>query len=122
MERPEGLEVIIFKEPNKNEQVWVAQCLQYDIAASATKIEDALFEFERMFVGQIAADIDSGLEPLENVPPAPQEFRALFNRAKLEVSSVPREFRFSLIPNGRPNLPPWMFQSDKRRARWLEAA
>jgi len=60
--------VLLTQEGN----AWVAQCLQYDVTAQGSSIASAKENFERMFVGQIIADISVGRDPLEAIPQAPR--------------------------------------------------
>ncbi len=55
----------------KEASAWVAQGLEYDIAAQGKTIRDAMRAFRRTLVGQIILDIKLGRRPLSNVPKAP---------------------------------------------------
>lgn len=48
-----------------DEDRWVAQCLEYDIAAQGHSIDEARESFERIFFGQIKLDLARGRLPLE---------------------------------------------------------
>ena len=56
--------IVLFQENNK----WVVQCINYDIAAQGDTIEKAVNAFEKTFIGQIILDIENGKEPLEDTP------------------------------------------------------
>lgn len=62
--------VLLFKDGNK----WVAQGLEYDIAASGDSITTASEAFEKAFAGQIAVDVHHGDEPLAGFSPAPGKY------------------------------------------------
>lgn len=62
--------------------IWVTQGLEYDIATQGTSIPLALDSFERVFVGQIALDIGNGLKPLQNTERAPKEVFEKFESTK----------------------------------------
>ena len=100
METPGELKVIVYQEKTKQYDIWVAQCLDYDIAAHGEKPDAALYEFERLFMGHLAAARDAQIEPLKNVPKAPDFFWSLWNKAELDICPVDgnrsREFRFEL--------------------------
>ena len=62
-------------------KTWVAQCIEYDIAAQGHTFEEVQKNFERTFVGHILLDLSRGKEPLEDIPPAPDFYRERFERA-----------------------------------------
>jgi hypothetical protein len=49
---------------DKQGDQWVAQCVEYDLAAQASSFDDVLYEFERTLNVQIAMDLHQGHEPL----------------------------------------------------------
>jgi hypothetical protein len=61
---------------------WAAQCLEYDIAAQGHSLAEANSALERAFVGQIVIDLVNGKVPLEDVPPAPEEYWQDFKTAE----------------------------------------
>ena len=63
--------MVIFKDGNW----WIAQCLNYDIAALAGTLEDVLYEIQRMLVGRIIMAEKLGIDPFEGIPPAPKWYR-----------------------------------------------
>jgi hypothetical protein len=76
---------------------WVAQCLQYDLAAQAKSLRDLLYELERTLVGHVVVSEEKGLEPFEHLPAAPQMYRDMFAEAiELKHQEIP--FR---VPRGR---------------------
>jgi hypothetical protein len=70
--------VLLLREDN----AWVAQCLDFDISAHGRSIHDAKSAFGRVFIGQILLDIQHGRKPLQDVPKAPARYRTLFNHAE----------------------------------------
>ena len=66
----------------KEETVWVAQCLEYDIAAQGPTISAAKDAFVRAFAGQIAVALHCGEEPLATFGKAPQYYWDLFSEAE----------------------------------------
>ena len=50
---------------------WVAQGIEYDIAAQGRTIQEAKKAFEKTIIGQIILDVKDGLEPLTGVEKAP---------------------------------------------------
>lgn len=75
------LQVVLFRERAGAEDVWVAQCLEYDIAAQGKDLDEAKSAFERTFAGEVLLALESGEVPLASVPPAPRRFREMFARA-----------------------------------------
>jgi hypothetical protein len=73
---------------------WVAQCVEFDIAAQAKTVEDVIYEFERTLQVQMAMDRELGREPLSDVPPAPDHFRTMARGAfKIDPELSPPRFR-----------------------------
>jgi hypothetical protein len=65
---------------------WVAQCLDFDIAAQGQSIKEAQESFERVFFGQIALDLEHGRSPLAGIERAPDEYWDLFKAARFTHS------------------------------------
>ena len=61
---------------------WAAQCLEYDISAQGKTIQEAKAAMEKAFVSQIMVDVTNGNAPLADVPQAPPEYWALFEKAE----------------------------------------
>jgi hypothetical protein len=61
---------------------WVAQCLEYDIAAQGETIADAKAALERTFVSQVAIDFAFGIPALSQVAAAPREYWRLFEKSE----------------------------------------
>lgn len=64
------------------EGMWVAQCLNYDIAAQGKTLEAAKEAFARTFAGQVCVDLHHNVEPLSAFPPAPAEYWNQFKGAE----------------------------------------
>lgn len=81
MDKSIKLSVLLLKENN----TWVAQCLEHDIAAQAKTIKDVKTAFEKTVTGQCFLDLQRGSDPLASIGPAPGFYRPLFDSAeKLE--------------------------------------
>lgn len=65
-----SVSVALFREG----EVWVAQGLEYDIAAHGESLKAAKDAFVKTFAGQIAVDIYHGDDPLAGFSPAPLEY------------------------------------------------
>lgn len=74
-----SVSVLILREENR----WVAQCLEYDIAAQADTIPGVKQAFSKAFVSQVAVNIRHGKKPLQDVPKAPQFYWQQFKNAEL---------------------------------------
>ncbi len=72
---------------------WVAQCLQYDIGAQAGNLPDLLYELQRSIVGHIVMALENGLEPLECLSPAPDEYWGKWSKARITVQAEEIPFR-----------------------------
>jgi hypothetical protein len=71
------LRVVFLFEREAN--AWIAQCLEYDIAAQGKSLHDVEQAFERTVVGQIMLDIRKGRDPFEGIRPAPRFYWHKFN-------------------------------------------
>ena len=60
---------------------WIAQCIDYDIAAQGTSITKAVEAFQWTFYSHLLLDQRKGRKPLTTVPAAPIQFRRLFDSA-----------------------------------------
>jgi len=72
------LSVLVFRDDG----IWIAQVLEYDIAAQAHTLKDVKYELEKLLVGHIAASLENGLVPFVNTPAAPPELWDMFNNAE----------------------------------------
>lgn len=65
---------------------YVAQCLEYDIAAQGKTMPEVKRAIELTLIGQITLDIHSGKRPFEGIPKAPAMYWEIFDKAlKIEV-------------------------------------
>jgi hypothetical protein len=84
----DNIRVLIFKENGW----WVAQCLEYSIAAQTKNIEDIKYEFERMFLGTILMAQELKIDSFKDNSPAPDKYHKLFNDKdnpyKIEIQSI----------------------------------
>lgn len=89
---------------------WVAQCLEYDIAAQGKTFSDVKRAFERTFIGQVMLDIKSGKEPLCGIPKAPDIYWERFARSE----RLKDEERFRLPDNMPPGFMVDALAKDRR--------
>lgn len=64
------LNVLVYKEEN----AWLAQCLEYDIAAQDESPEKVIEAFKWVFWSHIAFDRERKRELLSTIPKAPERF------------------------------------------------
>lgn len=89
------LSVLLVREGD----TWVAQCLQYDIAAQGKTIADAKAAFAHTFAGQVCVDLHHSVKPMSGFQPAPKEYwdrflsgERLVDRQPIYIPSVPPAF------------------------------
>lgn len=64
------ISILLLQEDNG----WVAQCLEKDIAAQGNSINEALASFKNTFIGQLILDYEDNKTPLEDLQEAPKEY------------------------------------------------
>ena len=72
------LSVLLLREAD----MWVAQCLEYDIAAQGMSIPEVKEAFARTLCGQIMIDLHHNVEPLAAFHEAPAEYWQKFKSAE----------------------------------------
>ena len=83
-----SMRVVVFQEGD-----WVcAQCLEHDLAAQATTLDDCLYELERLIVGHVAISLENGPDPLHDLKPAPRRFCEWFERSKTALTATRFQF------------------------------
>lgn len=92
---PKKLQVrtVIFREGDW----WVAQCLDYDLAAQAKTLKDLAYEIQRVLVGHMVICKQEGITPFEHLPKAPEKYWELFSEG-LELSP-PKNLDFQILAN-----------------------
>lgn len=71
----------------KEDQVWIAQCLQYDITAQGNTIKKAISEFHKVLAFEIAYSIQLQKPALDGIPSAPQYYWKLYEEAGVPIVS-----------------------------------
>jgi hypothetical protein len=98
-------DLAIMRESNGEREVWVGQCLQYDIAAQADSIPHLLKRFRRILIGTMILALKNNERPFANLKPAPDRYWTNFQ------NGVPLAIQFAVavpgdkIPKGI-DLPP----------------
>jgi hypothetical protein len=102
------LHVLLLQESAGEHDVWVAQCLEYDVTAQGDTIHEAQKDFERTILGEIALALERGKRPLADIAPAPARYQALWERAHQLARSmvVTPPSDLSAIARNAPHLVP----------------
>src|SRR5262245_49865832 len=82
------LSVLFFQEDDQ----WIAQALEHDLAAHGATLADAKVAFERTLAGYFELAKQHHQEPLATLKPAPAEFWEAWKRVvrrNVEVEQVP---------------------------------
>ena len=58
----------------KDENAWVAQCVEHDIAAFARTLKDLPRAIDRAIAANVCVNHDLGREGLDGIPEAPKRF------------------------------------------------
>lgn len=89
------LDVLVRRENNGLKELWVAQCLQYDIVTQAETLEGLRDRFSKVVTGTLILSLIHEDEPFAGLKPAPAEVWKQYEHAwGMEVSmpiSVPRD-------------------------------
>lgn len=80
------LNVVIFEDGD----LWVAQGIEFDIAARADKPSNLPRAFERALVANLATAHTLGHVALTGIPAAPQRYRELFEQAHFDLKGRDR--------------------------------
>lgn len=73
------LRIVCWIESVEDQDWWVAQCLEVDIAVQAKTLPLLMDEFARVIDCRFAIAKKLGLGAFEGVPPAPEEFFEIWN-------------------------------------------
>lgn len=63
----------------KEDEAYVVQGLDYDIAAQGATVEEAKDSFLRTLISQIVIDLEFGSSPLAGIPKAPEEYFNIYS-------------------------------------------
>lgn len=99
MQRTWQLKVLFFKENG----LWIAQCLDFDIAAQGSSMDLAVLRFIRTFMVQVELDLACKREPLTYVPKAPERFWEQWR----SEHSFPLADLTARLPHPPSELAPW---------------
>src|SRR5258708_3974865 len=103
------LRVLFQNEWNGKNRMWVAQCLEHDIAAQAEHLKDAQEKFRKTLVSHIILALKHGEQPLKDIPEAPRRYWERWEEAaELKdtiLLSIPREKLPTSVRGGRLSIP-----------------
>ena len=75
------LSVLLIKEHYEEKTLWVAQCIEYDVAAQGATIKEAKAAFGIAFSSQLAVYASEGQNSLAMIPSAPPRYWNMFYKA-----------------------------------------
>lgn len=103
------LRILCFKEETQDQmEWWVAQCLEYDIAAQGRTINDALYEFQRLVVGRVSMAAKRGVDdPFQGLKRAPEAYWQRFEKESARIVGDTQTFRFPDDDEPPPAVPPF---------------
>jgi hypothetical protein len=77
------MRVLVFREHDlSGHHAWIAQCLEVDIAGHGDTIAAALLHLEEALVSHLVVNFELGMQPFENVPPAPSDLLVRYGEQK----------------------------------------
>jgi hypothetical protein len=74
--------VLVYLEGEND--LYIAQCLNYDLVAEGATLLDVLNSLERIIKTQIKVSLVDGIDPFSDFEPAPQEFWARYQNSNRE--------------------------------------
>src|SRR3989338_4387140 len=93
-----NVSVVAFQEGD----LWVAQCVEYDIAAHASDLTRLPAAFERALLENLCINAELGREGLDGIPAAPEFYRELFDGGMdLKPRSVAKPRALARTPKPR---------------------
>jgi hypothetical protein len=80
----EHIRVIVYREG----EVYVAQCLEHDIATQGSDITGVLARLELTIDAECAVSKEAGGQAFDNIPAAPNYFHTLWDKRSLTLTHV----------------------------------
>lgn len=75
---------VVFRE----DDLYIAQCIEYDICAQASDIDSALDRLELTIHAECAWSHERDIPALDGIAPAPNYFHALWDKGSLAITRV----------------------------------
>jgi len=89
------LQAVIFQEGDW----WVAQCLEYDIAAQAKSSQKVIGELQRILTAHVLISKENGVEPFSTHSRAPERYWKMLEEFQKPLFDIPIE-----TPKGTPRV------------------
>jgi hypothetical protein len=94
------LDVVIMRESvDEKREVWVAQCLQYDIATQAATLEQVSLRIQRVVIINMILALENGETPFANLKPAPERYWKEYRQSKMQMQIIPVAVPADRIPS-----------------------
>jgi len=104
-EKTISVSVLLCKEFHAEGSLWVAQCLEYDIAAQGKTMKTAVQAILQALREQADRDTEAGRKPFADFEKAPKDFWNQFESAE----AIPSEVQPQALP------PAWMIRAQEVR-------
>ncbi len=82
------MEVTVNAVAFQDEGIWIAQCLEHDIVATAPSIAQLRKAFEKAVIANLCVNTELGRAGLDGIPPAPNHFKDLFESSQFGSGTV----------------------------------
>lgn len=77
------IHAVVFRE----DEWWVAQCLEHDLVGLSRTLDELPEELRRQLRAQIEISLEAGVEPFANLPKAPARYWKMYEAAESRVRS-----------------------------------
>lgn len=89
--------LVVFKDGDS----WVAQCLEYDIGAQASNLDDLQNRFIVAFKAECEESLKRNGAPFEGIPAAPKHFHDMWDHKRTEALGTPQPWELPSHHTGR---------------------
>lgn len=72
----------------KHDGQFLAQCVDFDLAAAGDDVDDAIQAFIRLYMKNVLVAHELGVEPFAQTPPAPAEYAEAWKRSALHLNQI----------------------------------
>ena len=79
------IRVVVFKD----DDVWVAQCLEYDIGVQADDIDTLNARLNAVLKAELKESVERHKTPLTGIPKAPQRFHTMWEHRARSLAITP---------------------------------
>jgi hypothetical protein len=99
------LRVLLRRESDREQEQWVAQCLEYDIAAQGRSLSEVKSRFERTVMGNVVLSLRHDEFPFANLLPAPEQYHRLWETATALQDTLPMSLPSNRVPANAREFP-----------------